>query len=440
MGTNSPKNDWGLSPTCPVLGQPDMIILAGLNLITRMAEISIQRLHGLIMAKRSTVERQSTLEKLHRPVPKELTKSFTVGTLTNPPNQSQEEQDEAEYLANEPDMTPHVVSSLVTTSRTHMRPEQGSLDRLITVWMDKILLNMTWIIMETKTVSFLAFKLILIDPNQGNPLLGSPELKCGSLDKMDLYLLSQEITLMVAISIGQKNLYLSISREITLAEANQGNQMDLYLSLLQEITLAEANQDLYLSLLQEITLAEANQDLYLSLLLEITLAKANQDHQIDLYLSISREITLATANQNYQMDLYLSLLQEITLAEANQDLYLSLLLEITLAKANQDHQMDLYLSLYDLSLLQEILATLMSPKAQIPALSLVQEILMRIMSPNAHIPAQNGLKTALLAVYSLFGLNSPPCHIWHGSCFCPVGPPCRLTARWYMVQYKPQNI
>ncbi len=324
-----------------------MIIRMGLNVIIGMAEISIQRLHGLIMAKRSTVERQSTLENLHRSVPKELPKSFTVGTTTNPPNRTQEEQDDAEYLANEPNMTPREISPLLTMLGTHPRPEQGSLNRLILVWMDRIMLDMTWFIVEKRTVRFLAIKLILADSNQGNLLLDSPEPKCGSLDKMDLYLsLSQEITLVAAISIGQKNLYVSISREITLAEANQDHQMDLYLSL-------------YLSL-QEITLAEAN-----------------QDHQMDLYL-LSQEITLAKANQE-QMDLYLSLLQEITLATA-------------------------------LSLLQETLAMIMSPKAHFPALSLLQETLATIMSPKAHFPGQIGLKTAILAVISLFGLNSPPCH------------------------------
>ncbi len=129
-------------------------------------------------------------------------------------------------------------------------------------------------------------------------------------------------------------------------------QPDFYLSLSQEITLATAvigQKDLYLSLSQEIT--------------EITLSTtANQDLQMDLYLSLSQEIaeiTLATANQDHQMDLYLSLYLRVYLQE------------IILAEANQDHQMDLYLSI-----LQEILATIMSPKAHIPAL------LETIMSPN----------------------------------------------------------
>ncbi len=54
------------------------------------------------------------------------------------------------------------------------------------------------------------------------------------------------------------------------------------------------------------------------------------------------------------------------------------------------------------------------------------------MSPKAHIPAQNGLKTALLAVYSSFGLNSPPCHIRHAHW---IGLPCRQTALSYIVQW-----
>ncbi len=231
------------------------------------------------MVTRSTVDRQSTLENLNRAVPKELTKSYTVGTTTNPPNQTQEEQ--KDLKSDQKDLYLSISREI----------------KLATTNQDLYLSLQEITLAEANKDLYLSLQEItLAEANQDH--------------QMDLYLsLSQEITLVVAISIGQKDLYL-LSQEITLATtANQDHQMDLYLSLhlsLQEITLAEANQDLYLSLLQEITMAEANQD---------------------------------------QMDLYLSLLQEITVAEANQDLYLSLLQEITLVAAIFIGQKNLYLSI-----------------------------------------------------------------------------------------------
>ncbi len=137
VGSNNPWIDWGVSPTCPALGQPGWIILAGVNSILKMARMAITRVNGRRSTKMEPNRDQSSNGTFSGMTSSRSTILITTGLLISPPEQSQKEQDDVKILTNGLNMVSWQVQPLLAVLGSHGQPYQGTLDRTRMVWMTR---------------------------------------------------------------------------------------------------------------------------------------------------------------------------------------------------------------------------------------------------------------------------------------------------------------
>ncbi len=135
VGSNNPWINWGVSPTCPALGQPGRIILAGVNLILGMARMAITRVNGRQSTKMELNRDQSLNGTFSGMTSSRSTILITAGLLISPPNQLQEERDDVKILTNGSNMVSRQVQPLLAVLGSHGQPHQGTLDKTRLVWM-----------------------------------------------------------------------------------------------------------------------------------------------------------------------------------------------------------------------------------------------------------------------------------------------------------------